>query len=177
MFKNLSLLLLVPFMAHLSAVYPSKVTFLPTNASVDPSTLYTIEEVPGWVHLFEYDMNPLASNEDAKLGFQALLFDKQENLEDKIVFLRSAFKILKKESASHETMAYYSHFTSIEYTPSFQQAVLHSFRVFRDGVWLDLHHKSHLWVSWRGPLHKILRFESHDFQPGDVLEFQYSLKQ
>ncbi|MGD0665704.1 MAG: DUF3857 domain-containing protein [Rhabdochlamydiaceae bacterium] len=119
MFKKLFLLLLLPFMAHLSAVDPADI----------PS--YSIKEAPAWVDLFEYDLNPTPSGETIKYGYQDILHDKQENWEDKTTFKRESRKILSKKGAKNENEFLF------EYNPSIEQIVLHEVRVYRDGVWLD----------------------------------------
>ena len=148
------------------------------GVKIDPSTVpsFSHGELPEWVNLFEYDLNPPATAEQVKEGYQQILKDEQENWEDKVSFERIAFKILSKKGAKNENEF------DIYFDTSFQALAVHSIRVYRAGVWLDYTQNATLkmYGDDEDEIDRddeiFVEYNLKDLQVGDVVEYQYSKK-
>ena len=156
MLKKMLLLMFIPFMTTLFAI------------DVTSCHLYTISEAPIWVDLFDYNLNITPTNEDIKYGYMMVLVDKQENREEKCLFMRRAFKITSKNGARDNNNFW------VELNPAVEQLFLHSIRVYRHGMWYDFTPNTQVKTEDYDSPYIDLIFRISSLEPGDICEMQYT---
>ncbi|MAZ27919.1 MAG: hypothetical protein CL868_12695 [Cytophagaceae bacterium] len=131
---------------------------------------------PSWVEVQDLDFENIKQNPDAT-GYQYLLADFQDNLEDEGFYKRFVFKILNSKGVEEMSDV------SVNYDPSYQKLFFHHINIYRDGEVVKRLSPSDFKVIQRETdLDRNLYNGSvtalnhlSDIRIGDIIDYAYSL--
>ncbi len=130
--------------------------------------------VPSWVEGCDFVKDsPVKSSQ---IHLQQLLFDTQNNWEENTIYFHRAIKVLDEIGADGISQL------SFLFDPSYENIVVHSIGLHRDGKWLDrLENCRHNLIQQEGGLKNgvysgklTLIYFLDDVREGDILEYAFS---
>lgn len=130
---------------------------------------------PSWVEPQDFSIDlPVKPSE---VNFHQLLFDSQRNWEEKTSYYHQAFRTLSQSGIEAGSKI------EIDFDPNYQEVLVHTLRVFRDGQWIDQLEGSRYDLIqkekdldnniFRGRL--TLLYFLDDIRRGDIIEYAYSV--
>ncbi|MBS0604443.1 MAG: DUF3857 and transglutaminase domain-containing protein [Verrucomicrobia bacterium] len=132
---------------------------------------------PAWVKQCDFPLEPVPLK-PSQVNLQYLLTDTQCNWIEKSHYYHFAIKALTQVGVGHLGQL------DIDFSPSYEKVVVHTIRVFRDGVWSDRLQSARYSVLQReseldSDLYKgvlTLVYFLSDVTEGDIVEFAYSIE-
>ena len=142
----------------------------------DQNAHHSIENIPSWVKAIDFSTEAVPIK-PSQVNLQCLLIDTQSNWEEKTVYQHLAVKALTKIGVQRISQL------SVDFDPSYCQVIMHTARVFREGVWQDkLKNARHQLIQRESELEDnvyngdlTLLYFLDDIREGDIIEYSYSL--
>ncbi|WP_207496210.1 DUF3857 domain-containing protein [Aridibaculum aurantiacum] len=152
--------------------------FVVNNPVLAQNKKVTSAPMPSWVVSNPVNYNVSALEKEAEDGYFDMLFEKQVNVADEVVYIKKALKILNESGVENASEV------SVGFNPAYQQLAFHAINIKRGNEFIDklqvkkfkvLQQETDAYRHlYDGNLTALLLLD--DVRKGDVIEFSYSIK-
>ncbi len=132
---------------------------------------------PAWVRSCSFSLEPIPLK-PSQVNLQYLLSDVQRNFVEKSVYYHYAIKAVSQSGVSNIAQI------DVDFSPSYENIVIHEIRVYRDGAWSDrLQTARHSLLQRESELERDLYdgvfslvYFLDDVCEGDIVEYAFSIE-